>query len=198
MACRHFSVIRACGGEWRQHQRDHIVASPKGVGPTSLPPLSLPSTRPSAIEDRDAVRFIAEVFQGDALNAIADGPGGPVPVHEDFCWRDRPKGRHILDFRGFCPTPNEKHRGNDQRPHQTPRAPSRRSCAANETCLHASKVHRSGPLQIKFDALCQWQVSAVVDGVGLAAHVNFPSVGTGFSPPSCFFFTPKRSANLRP
>ena len=76
MACGPLGLIWFGGGDWRQDQRDHIFLPPKGVGPASLPPLSLPSTRPGAVENRNAVRLIPEVFQGDALKAIADGPGG--------------------------------------------------------------------------------------------------------------------------
>ena len=53
-------------------------------------------------------------------------------------------------------------------------------------------------LEIKFDALGQGKVRTVVDGVGLAAHVRFPSVRTGFPAPTCFLLTTKRATNLSP
>ena len=53
-------------------------------------------------------------------------------------------------------------------------------------------------LEVKFDALGQGEVGAVVDGVGLAAHVSFPSIGTRLSAPTRFFFTTECPANLSP
>ena len=53
-------------------------------------------------------------------------------------------------------------------------------------------------LEIKFDALGQGEVGAVVDGVGLAAHVGLPGIRTGFPAPTCFLLTTKRAANFSP
>ena len=53
-------------------------------------------------------------------------------------------------------------------------------------------------LEVKFDALSQGEVGAVVDGVGLAAHVGLPSIRTGFPAPTCFLLTTKRATNLSP
>ena len=53
-------------------------------------------------------------------------------------------------------------------------------------------------LEVKFDALGQGEVGAVVDGVGLAAHVGLPGIRTGFPAPTCFLLTTKRATNLSP
>src|SRR5690606_11752239 len=49
----------------------------------------------------------------------------------------------------------------------------------------------------ELDALRQRQVARVVDGVGGAAHVVAPGVGTGFAAAARFFFTTEGAADFR-
>ena len=56
-----------------------------------------------------------------------------------------------------------------------------------------------GPSSVtKLDPLCQRQLGAPVDCVGLAAHVSFPGVGAGFAATAGFFFAAEGSVDLSP
>ena len=50
---------------------------------------------------------------------------------------------------------------------------------------------------VEADPLGEREVSAVVDGVGSAAHVLLPRIGAGFAAASSLFFAAEGSAYLR-
>src|SRR5262245_26606150 len=47
------------------------------------------------------------------------------------------------------------------------------------------------------DALRQWQILTVIDGGGLASHVNLPRIAATLAAAAGFFFTPEGAANFR-
>lgn len=48
----------------------------------------------------------------------------------------------------------------------------------------------------ELNTLSQRQVGAIVNGIGLAAHINFPGVGAGFAATAGFFFATKGATNF--
>jgi hypothetical protein len=52
-------------------------------------------------------------------------------------------------------------------------------------------------MRLEFDPLGQWHVAAVVDRIGLAAHVGLPGVGAAFAPAAGLLLATERAADLR-
>jgi hypothetical protein len=53
-----------------------------------------------------------------------------------------------------------------------------------------------GFIKSETNALCQGQVTAIIDGIGLSPHIYFPSITAAFSSTTCFFSPSKSPTNF--